>query len=97
MLQPFDLVGQQEIEHFKSDRLELESRLTAAQQHAEHMDAELAEAAEVRAKEATLREAAESERDRLKAELESARAAAATANEWVVGGKSENEKLAGTW
>ncbi|MBK7863238.1 MAG: carboxypeptidase regulatory-like domain-containing protein [Archangiaceae bacterium] len=84
----------QEIEQYKADRLELEGRLTAAQEHAEHMDAELAEAAEVRAQEAQLREAVESERDALKAELSSARAAAATANEWVVGGKSENEKLA---
>lgn len=87
-------VLQQEIEHFKADRLELEGRLITAQAHSEHLDAELAESAEGRAAEAQLREKAEVERDGLRAELDAARAAAATANEWVVGGKTENEKLA---
>jgi chromosome segregation ATPase len=85
----------QEIEAYKADRLELEGRLTAAQQHSEHVDAELAEAAELRASEAQLREKTEAERDAVKAELEAARADTVKANEWVVGGKTENEKLAG--
>ncbi len=83
----------QEIEHYKTDRLELEGRLTSAQQHSEHLDAELAEAAEVRATEAQLREKAEAERDAARAELAAARVDALKANEWVIGGKSENEKL----
>jgi chromosome segregation ATPase len=83
----------QEIEAYKADRRELEERLTSAQQHSEHLDAELAEAAEVRAGEAKLREQVEAERDALKAELDAAKADALKANEWVVGGKSENEKL----
>src|SRR5262249_19098332 len=41
----------QEIEAYKSDRRELEERLTAAQQHSEHLDAALAEAAEARVSE----------------------------------------------
>jgi chromosome segregation ATPase len=85
----------QEIEAYKADRLELEGRLTTAQQHSEHLDAELAEATEGRASEAQLREKTEAQRDALKAELEAARADTAKANEWVVGGKTENEKLVG--
>jgi chromosome segregation ATPase len=85
----------QEIEAYKADRLELEGRLTTAQQHSEHLDAELAEATEGRASEAQLREKTEAERDALKAELDAARADTVKANEWVVGGKTENEKLVG--